>query len=280
MFHKLERINERPAVFSQMTVADLWTDPHISEGMLRFHLDGSVDVSSHKTEFIEAAVSWIREAFQLTDGSRVLDLGCGPGLYASRLARAGADVTGIDFSSRSIAYAREAAAKDGLPATYVNEDYLAWQPEGRFDLVMMIMRDYCAIGLDRRRVLLDKIERLLAPQGAFVFDVDSLVALEARTESAWYAPAPEGGFFSASPYFEFLASFVYSEERVFLEKHVIVEAERTRALYDWVQHFSPESLATELGESGLEIASVLGDVTGRAFDPQAGEFAVVARRQG
>jgi len=280
MFHELERINERPAVFSQLTVADLWTDPHISEGMLRFHLDGSVDVSSHKTEFIEAAVSWVKETFQLTEGSRVLDLGCGPGLYTSRLAQAGADVTGIDFSSRSIAYAREEAAREGLQVTYINEDYLAWEPEGRFDLVLMIMRDYCAIGPVERRTLLDKIEGLLAPEGAFLFDVDSLVALKARSEKTWYAPASEGGFFSPNPYFEFFASFVYPEDAVSLEKHVIVEEGRTRTLCDWVQHFSPESLAEELGGSGLEIASLLGDVAGRAFDSQAREFAVVARRRG
>jgi 2-polyprenyl-3-methyl-5-hydroxy-6-metoxy-1,4-benzoquinol methylase len=280
MFHELERINERPAVFSQQTVADLWTDPHISEGMLRFHLDGSVDVSSHRTELVEAAVSWIREAFQLKEGSRVLDLGCGPGLYARRLAQTGPEVTGIDFSSRSISYAREAAAREGLQVSYINEDYLAWKPDGRFDLVLMIMRDYCAIGPDQRRALLDKIESLLAPEGAFLFDVDSLAALKARTEKTWYAPAPEGGFFSPDPYFEFLASFVYPEDAVSLEKHVIVEATRTRTLYDWVQHFSPESLGAELAASGLEIASVLGDVAGRAFDPEAREFAVVARRRG
>lgn len=279
MFHELERLIERPAVFSQLTTSDLWADPHISEGMLRFHLDGSVDVSSHRTEFIEAAVAWIKEAFQLTKGSRVLDLGCGPGLYASRLAQAGADVTGADFSSRSIAHAREAAAREGLRVSYINEDYLAWEPEGRFDLVMMIMRDFCAIGPDQRRALLDKVERVLEPEGAFLFDVDSLVALEARSEKTWYAPAPEGGFFSPSPYFEFLASFVYPEERVFLEKHMIVEAERTRTLYDWVQHFSPESLASELAGPGLEIASLLGDVTGQAFDPQSAQFAVIVRRK-
>jgi 2-polyprenyl-3-methyl-5-hydroxy-6-metoxy-1,4-benzoquinol methylase len=280
MFHELERINERPAVFSEQTVADLWTDPHISEGMLRFHLDGSVDVSSHRTELIEAAVSWIREAFQLKEGSRVLDLGCGPGLYARRLAQAGSEVTGIDFSSRSISHAREEAAREGLQVSYLNEDYLAWKPDGRFDLVLMIMRDYCAIGPDQQRALLDKIESLLAPEGAFLFDVDSLAALKARTEKTWYAPAPEGGFFSPDPYFEFLASFVYPEDAVSLEKHVIVEASRTRTLYDWVQYFSPESLAEELAASGLEIASLLGDVAGRAFDPEAREFAVVARRRG
>lgn len=280
MFRELERINERPAVFSELTTAALWTDPHISEQMLRFHLDGSVAISSQTTEFIDAAVTWIKEAFQLKEGSRVLDLGCGPGLYASRLARTGAEVTGVDFSSRSISHAREAAAKDGLRVTYINEDYLAWEPAGRFDLVMMIMRDFCALGPDQRRALLGKIEHLLEPEGAFLFDVDSLVALEARAESSSYTSSPEGGFWSPDPYFEFLNTFVYPDDGVALDKHVIVEADRTRTLCNWVQHFSPESLTSELAGAGLEIASVLGDVTGRAFDPQAGEFAVVARRRG
>lgn len=278
MFRELQHINERPAVFSQLTTAALWTDPHISEQMLRFHLDGSVAISSQTTEFIDASALWIREAFHLTDRSRVLDVGCGPGLYANRLARAGVDVTGIDFSSRSISYAREVAARDGLPATYVNEDYLAWESSGRFDLIMLIMYDYCALAPQQRRTLLGKIESLLEPEGAFLFDVFSMAALEARAESTSYEPSLTGGFWSPNPYFEFLNEFVYLEDGVTLDKHVIVEADQTRTFYNWLQHFSREHLASELGHAGLEIASVLGDVAGRPFDPRSPEFAVIARR--
>ena len=279
MFRELQHINERPAAFSHLTTAALWTDRHISEQMLRFHLDGSVAISSGTTEFIDASVIWIKEAFHLTERSRVLDLGCGPGLYANRLARAGVDVTGIDFSSQSISYAREAAARDGLRVTYVNEDYLTWESSRRFDLITMIMRDYCALAPDQRQALLGKIERLLEPDGAFLFDVDSMVALEARAESISCAPSPVEGFWSPSPCFEFHNTFVYPEDGVTLDKFVIVEADRTRTFYNWVQHFSPERLASELGGSGLEITSVLGDVAGRPFDPQSPEFAVLARRQ-
>jgi SAM-dependent methyltransferase len=278
MFRQLQRINERPAVFSHLTTADLWTDPHTSEQMLRHHLDGSVDVSSRKTVFIDASVAWITEAFHLTDQSRVLDLGCGPGLYTNRLAQSGVDVTGIDFSSRSIAYARKAAARDGLTVTYVNEDYLAWESNTRFDLITMIFCDYCALAPRQRRPLLRKIERLLELEGSFLFDVCSLVTLDEWVESAGYTAAPDGGFWSPNPYFEFLSKFVYPEERVTLDKYEIVESGRSRTIYNWLQHFDREALAAELRRAGLEVASVLGDVAGRPFDPSSPEFAVIARR--
>lgn len=278
MFHELQRINERPAVFSRLTTAALWTDPHTSEQMLRFHLDGSVDVSSRRTRFIDASVAWIADAFHLTDQSRVLDLGCGPGLYANRLAKIGADVTGIDFSSRSIAHARQATTRDGLHTTYVNEDYLAWESSGRFDLITMIYCDYCALAPTQRRALLGTIERLLEPEGAFLLDVCSLTALDAWVESASYAVSLTDGFWSPGPYFEFLNKFRYPQDRVTLDKYEIVEPHRTRTIYNWLQYFDQEALAAELAGAGLEVASVFGDVAGRPFDPSSSEFAVAARR--
>jgi SAM-dependent methyltransferase len=279
LFLELQRINERPPVFSQHTTADLWTDPHISKQMLAHHLDGSVAIASHTTDFIDAAVAWLKETFGLDRGSRLLDLGCGPGLYAGRLARAGLDVTGVDFSARSITYAREAAARDGLRVDYVEADYLAWEPTGRFDVAMLVMRDYCALSPDRRLALLGKVERLLAPGGAFVFDVDSTTALEGQVESASYSVSPGGGFWSPGPYFEFANAFVYPEEAVLLTRYVIVEGDRTRSIYNWIQLFSPESLTSELAGAGLDVESVMGDVTGRPFDPGSPQFAVVARRR-
>jgi len=277
VFSELALINERPVPFSRMTIADLWTDPHVSEQMLRYHLDGSVAVSSATTETIDATVAWLTERFGLVRGSRVLDLGCGPGLYTIRLARAGVEVVGVDFSSRSIAYAREAAQREHLPVDYVHDDYLRWETAGHFDLVVMIMRDFSALAPDQRTGLLRKIARWLTPDGAFVFDVDSTVRLAMTNESSSYEFAPSGGFWSAAPCFEFHNWFVYPDAGVTLDKIVIVETARTRTLYNWIATFSPERLAAELDAAGLTAEAFYGNVAGAAFDPESPEFAAVAR---
>ena len=97
LFARLVEINQRPQPFARDTVEQLWTDPHRAEQMLRSHLDGSVDVSSRRTAFIEKSVRWISDTFELAPGKAVADLGCGPGLYTNRLALTGAAVVGVDF---------------------------------------------------------------------------------------------------------------------------------------------------------------------------------------
>jgi SAM-dependent methyltransferase len=277
LFAALERINRRPAPYEGLDIESLWTDPHISEQMLRYHLDPSVDAASRSPEVIERSVAWLARTFDLAQGRRVVDLGCGPGLYAGRLARTGASVTGVDFSPRSIQHARRAAEQEASSATYAVADYLAWEPADRFDLAMMIYCDYGAMGPDQRRRLLDRVRALLAPGGAFVLDVDSVAALTEREEAIAYAPRLMDGFWSAEPYYGFLNTFVYPEERASVDRYVIVEAGRTRNFSTWVTYFDPERLEAELAEAGFAIDRLLADVAGAAYDPAGHEFAVVAR---
>jgi 2-polyprenyl-3-methyl-5-hydroxy-6-metoxy-1,4-benzoquinol methylase len=141
LFEALEKINHRPEPFEVYTADDLWTDAHTSAQMLSLHLDETIDVASRNEAFIDRSVQWIASRFNIGNLTSIVDFGCGPGLYATRLARRGAKVTGIDFSERSIAWAREVAARERLKINYVNRNYLDFETEDRFDLVLMIMCD-------------------------------------------------------------------------------------------------------------------------------------------
>jgi 2-polyprenyl-3-methyl-5-hydroxy-6-metoxy-1,4-benzoquinol methylase len=174
MFEELERINTRPKPFEFYTASDLWTDEHTSERMLCFHLNEDVDVSSRKAKFIDRSVEWIASHFNVGVGTKIVDFGCGPGLYATKLAQKQANVTGIDFSQRSIQYAQQVAARESLSIRYLNQNYLDFETDDRFDLILMIMCDFCALSPSQRKQMLTKFHKILKPGGSVLLDVYSL----------------------------------------------------------------------------------------------------------
>jgi cyclopropane fatty-acyl-phospholipid synthase-like methyltransferase len=279
MFDLLETIFHRPRPFEFYTTRELWTDEHTSAQMLAYHLDEEVDLSSRSGAFTDRSVEWIVSHLGVGEGTKIADFGCGPGLYTTRLARCGADVTGIDFSKRSIDHAHEAAAAEGLSIRYINESYLELELEDRFDLVTMIMCDLCALSPEQRRTLLRKFHGLLAPGGAVLLDVYSLAAFAGCKEQANCEMNLMDGFWSPHRYYGFLNTFKYDQEKVVLDKFTIVEEVRTRTIYNWLQYFSPEVLEQELNSCGLEVEERYADVAGSTYDSEQAEFAVVARKR-
>ncbi|MEJ2656723.1 MAG: class I SAM-dependent methyltransferase [Desulfobacterales bacterium] len=278
MFEELERINERPEPFRFYTASDLWTDEHTSKQMLSFHLNAAIDVSSRKAEFINRSVEWIASEFNIGKDFKIADFGCGPGLYAAPLAKRGANVTGIDFSGRSIAYAKEVAAREQLNIRYVKHNYLEFETEDRFDLVLMIMCDFCALSPVQRNGLLGKFHGILKPGGSVLLDVYSLSAFEQKQEVAIYELNQLNGFWSPNKYYGFLNTFKYGEKKVALDKYTIIEADRTRTVYNWLQYFAPEDLEREFMEAGFSVKGLYSDVAGTPYDRKSSEFAVIANR--
>ena len=279
MFDELERINQRPEPFQYYTASDLWTDAHTSRQMLSFHLNEAIDVSSRNAKFFERSVKWIVSEFNIGRDFRIADFGCGPGLYAAPLAKRGAKVTGIDFSSRSIEYAKEVAVREQLNISYVNQDYLAFETHNRFDLVLMIMCDFCALSPKQRRGILKKFHRILKPNGSVLLDVYSLSAFKQKQEVATYELNQLNGFWSPNRYYGFLNTFVYEEEKVVLDKYTIIEAGRTREVYNWLKYFSAEDLEKAFVDAGFSVKGFYSDVAGTPYDATSDEFAIIACRE-
>lgn len=278
MFEQLEEINKRPEPFEFYTASELWTDEHTSERMLSFHLNEDIDVSSRNAEFINRSVEWIVSRFSVDEGTKIADFGCGPGLYATRLAKSQAGVTGIDFSKRSIAHAQEVSAKEQLSIHYVNQNYLEFETDDRFNLILMIMCDFCALSPAQRKKMLGKFHTLLEIGGYVILDVYSMNAFEEREEIAKYETNILNGFWSPNKYHGFLNTFKYDREKVVLDKYTIVESDRTRTVYNWLQYFSPEDLEREFVECGFTIEELFSDVAGTPYDPQSNEFVFAAKK--
>ncbi len=120
----LASIARRPQLYEGQERV-FWADPYVSEHVLWAHLDPDNDDASRKPEKIDRSVAFLLHRLAAARGMqepvpsnspiRVLDLGCGPGLYAERLAQSGCEVTGIDLSPASISHARRKAESSQLP---------------------------------------------------------------------------------------------------------------------------------------------------------------------
>lgn len=277
MYSFLKEQTTRPPVFSAYTAKELWTDPHLAEQMLAYHLDPDLDVASRNHRFIERSVSWLNRSFELSSGKQVLDLGCGPGLYSNRLAAVGANVTAVDFSGPSLEHARSIARRESLDVEFLRADYLDLEAPGTFDLVILIYCDFCALSPSQRQTLLSFSEKCLVPGGRLVFDVFSMAHFDELEEEAHYQPEPGGGFWSSDPYYLFSTRFKYRNEGVYLDRHAIVEEARCREIFNWIQCYEPEGLAREMGKNGWEVMEILGTVAGDGYDPDRPEFGAIVR---
>jgi len=278
MFKELKEINSRPAPFQFYTADELWADEHTSKQMLEYHLNESIDVSSRNKNFIESSVEWIASHFGLDKNTEIADFGCGPGLYTTRLAERGAIVTGIDFSENSIEYAKQIATQKSLKLNYVQTNYLDFDTTDRFDLITMIMCDYCALSPEQRNKMLSKFHSLLKPDGSVLLDVYSLNSFNQKEESATYELNQLFGFWSPDDYYGFVNTFKYEKDKVMLDKYTIIEESRKRVVYNWLQYYSKDSLIKEFEEKGFKVEELYSDVAGKIFDPESPEIAIVAKK--
>ena len=269
-------LRQKPAPFEPGEPL-FWNDPHISSQMLKAHLDPNSDLASRRPETIDRMVAWIADRLDLQAGDRVLDLGCGPGLYASRLAERGMVVTGVDYSERSIAYAREYAEAHGLAITYRYENYLDLPDENAYDAAMLIYGDFCPLSPEQRRKLLANVRRALKPGGCFVLDVTTRI-LRAKhgVKHGWYAA--ETGFWRPGPHLVLEEGFDYPDEKIYLDQHIVIDADGTlRVFRNWFQDYDPAMITAELEAAGFVVEGLWGDLSGAPLTEDSEWIGVAAR---
>jgi SAM-dependent methyltransferase len=95
-------------------------------------------------------------------GLRVLDAGCGPGLYAEELLAGGAQVSAFDESAEMVRLAQRRLGADADVRIARLSEPLAWLPDDSQDLVILALVLH---HLDDRVGALRELHRVLAPGG-------------------------------------------------------------------------------------------------------------------
>ncbi len=233
----------------------IWTDEHIANCMLEAHLDFEHDAASRNINTIEATIAWISR--KLPKHAKVLDLGCGPGLYASLLAKRGFSVTGIDISQKSISYAINKAQEENLPIIYRCADYIKDDIGAGYDAVLCIYCDFGALIPEEQAILLDKINNALSDEGLFIFDVFRTGLCESKQEvKSWYY-SEQGGFWSDKTHFILEEVKHFAEHMTWGSRTIILEEKESPKEYiTWDQYYTEKSIEELLNIHGFNINSI------------------------
>lgn len=79
-------------------------------------------------------LKWLAEGV-ISPGQQIIVPGCGQGWEVAALARAGFQVTGIDFAPQALTLCRRLLERDASQACLVEADVLHWQPPAPVDAV-------------------------------------------------------------------------------------------------------------------------------------------------
>ncbi len=267
----------KPEPFAKST-APFWDDPHISQQMLKAHLDPDSDVASRKHEAIDKAVEWIRRELTLQEGDHILDLGCGPGLYCTRFAEKGMIVTGIDYSKRSIQYAKDYAASNKLNINYIYKDYLTIDYRNAFDLVTLIYYDFGVLSDGNRDLLLKKIHDAIKPDGCFVFDIYTPKYHDpVKEERTW--KHENKGFWKPIPYLLFTEKIKYPEQDVLLTQYFVLDSNSNFDIYRiWDHAYTKHSISQVLSNAGFHAMHFYADITGSEYSDNSKTMAIIAKK--
>lgn len=123
----------------------------------------------------EADLVW--RLLELAPGMRVLDLACGHGRIANRLAARGCVVTGLDVSTVFLDRARADAAALGVEVEYVAGDARNLPYAGEFDRVVNWATAFGYFPDDVNRDVLRQMRGALTPGGRLAMDLNNMIAL-------------------------------------------------------------------------------------------------------
>lgn len=258
-----------------------WNEPGFSGRMLQEHLSQAHDAASRRVKTIDRQVEWIHRAVLAGKPTRILDLGCGPGLYTQRLAKLGHECVGIDFSPASIAYAREAALADQARCSYIEGDVRSAELGGGYGLVMLIFGEFNTFRRADAALILNKAHRALAQNGRLLLEPHTNAAVRAtgKQPSTWYST--ESGLFADSPHICLKESFWDSRLNVSTERYYTIDAltSRVSRYASSMQAYTDVQYKGLLQDCGFGNVEFHPSLSGANDDTQGDFLAILCQKQ-
>ena len=231
-----------------------WDEPEFSARMLREHLTQDHGAASRKSEEISLQIDWLWRNLGLESGHHLLDVTCGPGLYATEFAERGLTVTGTDFGPAAVAYARQLAIDKGVDAQVeiIETDVRTWDyPAENYDHAILLYGQMAVMTKEEAQTVLSGICQSLKPGGRLVVELLNQDKVDRKDSTWWYTD--ENRLWGDAPFMLLGERKWYADEKTSMERYYTVHLE-TGQLDEVVlcdQTYSSSEMAKMLTNAGF-----------------------------
>ena len=221
-------------------------------------------------ELSDRQVSFLTRELGLTSPLRILDLACGFGRHANRLAVLGHQVTGIDLMPGFLEIAREDAARRGVSVTYAQGDVRKIDFEEAFDLVLLLFTAFGYFDDSQNLRVLENVWRALKPGGRLVFDLNNRDVL-VKKMLPFIVYDKDGDLMIDRITFD-------SSTGRMKNNRIVIRDGRRKDLPYMVRLYNPTEIRALLEQAGFSHARLYGNWDGEPLTSDSGRMIIVAEK--
>ena len=221
-------------------------------------------------ELTDRQVNFLVRELNLASPLRILDLACGFGRHANRLAALGNDVTGIDLIPGFLEIARRDASSRGVQVQYIQGDMREIDYEEAFDLVLLLFTAFGYFGDAENLSVLEKVLRALKPGGRLVFDLNNRDVLVKNMLPFVVYEKGEDLMIDRS-------TFDSNTGRL-VNRRIVIRGGRRKDLPYTVRLYNPTEIRAILDQAGFAHVRFYGNWDGDPLTSESGRMIMVAEK--
>jgi len=250
---RIYRRVERPAAWTNEGNLP-WNDPAFSKRMLTEHLDETHSAASRTMAERTQQIDWLWNKLTLGVNAHLLDITCGPGLYATALAQKGCTVTGIDFGPAAIEHAQKLARHQGVSMRchFLEEDIRKMLlPSAKYDAAIFLYGQLAVLPREQAKIVLQKIARSLKTGSKLCIELLNPQHVDKSDSSWWFTD--DTGLWGDKPFLHLGERFWDEGERCSTERYTILQLETglQKVIHLSDQMYSTDEIIVLLKEVGF-----------------------------
>lgn len=201
-------------------------------------------------EQTQIEVDFIRRELDLKEPKRILDIACGYGRHANRLALYGHEVTGLDINEKFLKMAREEAERFKVKVSYIYRDIRDMDFEEEFDAVISMFTSFGYYEDEDNFKILKNVYKSLKKGGKFLLDISNRDFI-LRNFLPYSVIEKDGNYMIDFNFLDITEGKIYS-------KRIVIKDGKIKEKPFFVRIYAPTEIKILLENVGLKVIKFLG----------------------